>query len=77
MYKRVFGPSAFFLLRPRVFSGDLDSVVRREGARNPRTSLGPDRGPRHVLWGFKVASLLGEAFRARRPTQASANPRTG
>ena len=40
-------------------------------------TVGPDRGPWHVLWGFKVASNHGEAFRARRAIQAYANPLTG
>ena len=40
-------------------------------------SVGPGRGPWHVLWGFKVVSNHEEAFRARRATQAHANPRTG
>ena len=69
-----FGPSAFFLFRPRVFSRALGSVATREPARTPRASLGPGRGPRHVLWGFKVASPLGEIPRA---IQVPANPRTG
>ena len=67
----------FLLFRPRVFSRALGSVARREPARTPRASLGPGRGPRHVLWGFKVASPHGEGFRARRAIQAPANPRTG
>ena len=40
-------------------------------------SLGPGRGPWHVLWGFKVPSPHGEGFRACRASQAHANPRTG
>ena len=40
-------------------------------------SVGPGRGPWHVLWGFKVASNHGEAFRARRAIQTLAYPRTG
>ena len=40
-------------------------------------NVGPDRGPWHVLWGFKVASNHREAFRARRAIQAHSNPRTG
>ena len=40
-------------------------------------SVGPDRGPWHVLWGFKVASNHGEVFRARRAIQAHTNPRAG
>ena len=69
-----FHPSEFFLLRPRVFPRALGSVAHRELARTPHASLGPGRGPRHVLWGFKVARPLGEAFRARRAIQAHANP---
>ena len=38
-------------------------------------SVGPGRGPWHVLWAFKVASNRGEEFRARRVTQAHENPR--
>ena len=33
-------------------------------------SVGPVLGPWHVLWGFKVASDHGEAFRARRVIHA-------
>ena len=40
-------------------------------------SVYPGRRQWHVLWGFKVASPHGEAFRARRAIQAPANPRTG
>ena len=40
----------------------------------PQKSLGPGRGPWHVMWGVKVARPLGEAFRARRAIQAHANP---
>ena len=77
MYKCVFlAHQHFFLFRPRVFSRALDSVARMEPGRTPRVSLGPDRGPWHVLWGFKVARPLGEGFRARRTVQAPANPRT-
>ena len=71
-----FGPSAFFLLWPRVFPRALGSVARGEPARTPRANLGPGRGPWHVLWGFEVASPLGEGFRARRAIQVHANPRT-
>ena len=73
---RFFGPS-FFLFRPRAFPRALSSVTRREPARTPDASLGPGRGPWHVLWGFEVASPLGEGFRARRAIQAHANPRNG
>ena len=54
----------------------LGSVARREPVRTPRASLGPGRGSWRVLWGFKVASPLGEGFRARRAIHAHANPRT-
>ena len=57
------------------FSRALGSAARRKPAWTSRANLGAGRGPWHVLWGFKVASLLGEAFRARRATQAPANPR--
>ena len=70
-----FGPSAFFLFRPRVFSRALGSVATREPARTPRASLGPGRGLWHVLWGFKVASpLSGRDFEHVKPSRA--NPRT-
>ena len=39
-------------------------------------SVGNRRGPWHVVWGFKVASNHGKAFRARRAIQAHANIRT-
>ena len=65
----------FFLFRPRVFPRALGSMAHREPARTRYTSLGSGRGPWHVLWGFKVARSLGEAFRARtRAIQAHANP---
>ena len=73
----LFGPSAYFLFRPRVFPRALGSVTRREPARTPHASVGPGRGPWHVLWGFKVASNDRQSFRARRAIQAHANPRTG
>ena len=77
MYKCVFLPHRhFFLFRPRVFSRVLGSVARREPVRTPRASLGPGRGPQHVLWGLEVASP-GEGFRARRDMHVHANPRTG
>ena len=66
----------FFLFRPRGFPRDLGSVAHTEPARTPYASLGSGRGLWHVLWGFKVARPLGEAFRARRAIQAHANPRT-
>ena len=51
---------------------DAESPPEHYGA-----SVGPGRGPWHVLWGFKVTSNHGEACRARRAIQAHANPRTG
>ena len=66
--------SAFFLFRPRVFPRALGSMAHREPARTPYASLGPGRGPWHVLWGLKVARPLGEAFRARRAIQVHTNP---
>ena len=71
-----FGPSAFFLFRPRVFPRALGTVARREPTQTPHASLGPGRGPWHVLWGFEVTNPLGEVFRAREAIQAHANPRT-
>ena len=65
----------FFSLRPRVFARAIGSAARREPTRTPHASWGHGRGPWHVLWGFKVASPLGEGFRARRTIQAHANPR--
>ena len=77
IYKCVFlAHRHFFLFRPRVFSRVLGSVARREPVRTPRASLGPGRGPQHVLWGLEVASP-GEGFRARRDMHVHANPRTG
>ena len=64
----------FFLFRPWVFPTALGSVARREPARTPHASLGPDRSSWHVLWGFKVASPLREGFRVRRAIQAHADP---
>ena len=63
-------PAAFFFL---VLStpGHAGSPPEHHGA-----SVGPGRGPWHGLWGFKVASHHGEVLRARRATQAHANPRT-
>ena len=52
--------------------GHAESPPEHHGA-----TVGPGRDPWHVLWGFKVASNHGEAFRARRGIQAHANPRTG
>ena len=69
-----FHPSAFFLFRPGVFPRALGSVAHREPARTQYASLGPTRGPWHVLWRLKVARPLGEGFRARRAIQAHANP---
>ena len=37
-------------------------------------SVSPGRRPWHVLWGFKVESAHGEAFRARRAIQAPPKP---
>ena len=59
----------FFLFRPRVFPRALGSLARREPARTPYASLGPDRSAWLVPWGLKVAHPLGEAFRARRAIQ--------
>ena len=67
----------FFLFRPRIFPIALGSVARRESTRTPHASLGPGRGPWHVLWGFKEASPLREGLRARIAIQVHANPRTG
>ena len=39
----------FFLFRPRVFPRALGSVAHTEPARTPYASLGPGRGPWHVL----------------------------
>ena len=75
MYKSVFFTLRhFFLFRPRVFPRVLGSMAHREPARTPYASLGPGQGPWHVLWGFKVAHPVGEAFRAHRAIQAHANP---
>ena len=77
MYKCVFlALRHFCLFRSRVISRVLGSVARREPAQTPYASLGPGWGPWHVLWGFKVASIFGEEFRARRAIQMHANPRT-
>ena len=73
---RFFTLRHFFLFRPRVFPRALGSVAHREPARTQYASLGPGRGPWHVLWELKVARPLGEAFRARRAIQTRANPRT-
>ena len=66
----------FYFFRPRIFPRALGFVARREPTRTPCASLGPGRGPWHVLWRFKVASPLREGFRTRRAIQAHANPRT-
>ena len=72
MYKCVFlAVRLFFLFWLRVFSRALGSVARRELAKTPCPSLGPGRGPWHVLWGFKVARPLGEGFRAREHVEPS------
>ena len=78
MYKCVFFARRYFFSSGRgsflVLSapGQEGSLPEHRGA-----SVGPGRGPRHALWGLKVASNHGEAFRARRAIQAHANPRTG
>ena len=75
MYKHVFLTLRHFcLFWPRVFPRALGSVAHREPARTQYASLGPGRGPWHVLWGLKEARPLGEALRARRAIQAYANP---
>ena len=56
----------FFLSRPGIFARALGSAAHREPARTPHASLGPGRVPWYALWGFKVASPLGEGFRTRR-----------
>ena len=66
----------FFLFRRQLFPRALGSVARRESARTPYASLGPGRGPWHVLWGFKVARPFGEGLPARRAIQGYANPPT-
>ena len=66
----------FFLFRLRVFPRALGFGARRSPPEHEGASVAPGRAPRHVLWGFKVASNHGEAFRARRAIQAHANPRT-
>ena len=78
MYKCVFLTLRhLFLFRPRVFPRAFGPVARREPARTTHESLGPGRSSWQVLWGFKVASPLGEGFRARRTIHAHENPRTG
>ena len=42
-----------FLFQPRVFPRAVGSVARMEPVRTPQPSLGPARGPRHVLRGSK------------------------
>ena len=70
------GSSAFFSLP----AARLSSCLRlrgTQGARpDPHSRFGYGRGPWHVLWGFNVASPLGEGFRARTAIQVHANPRT-
>ena len=77
MYKCVFlhigisfssGRGSFLVLSA---PGNAGSPPEQWGA-----SVGPGRGPWHVLWGFKVESKHGEAFRARRAIQVHTNPRT-
>ena len=81
MYKYVFlALRCSFLFRPQVFSRVLGSVARREPARTPRASLGPGRGPWHVLCGFKVVSPLGrdsEHVEPSRPMQTHAHNTRG
>ena len=72
-----FGLSTFFLSRPRVISRALGAVALSKPAQTPRARLGPGRGLGHVLWGVKVAILLGEGFRARRAIHAPVKPQTG
>ena len=53
-YKCVyFSPRHCFLFQPRVFPRAPGSVAHRELARTPFASLGPGRGPWHLLWGLK------------------------
>ena len=66
----------FSPLAAGLFSCSLLRGTQGAPPNPPRASLGPSRGPRHVLWEFKVASPLGEGFRARRTIYAHANPRT-
>ena len=66
----------FFLFRPRVFLVLSAPWHAKSPPKHQGASVGPGRLPWHVLWGFKVASPHGEAFRARRAIQAPANPRT-
>ena len=66
MYKCVFLPSGIFSL-PAAGLFSCSRLRGTQGARpDQRVSLSPGRGLRHVLWRFKVASPLGEGFRARR-----------
>ena len=56
-------------------AGVLDIIGTGRRCVGPVTTrYGPGRGPWHVLWGLKEARPLGEALRARRATQAHANP---
>ena len=79
MYKCVFFcTSAFFSSSGRESFLVLSSLGHAGSPpEHHAASVGPGRGPWHVLWGFKVASNHVEAFRARRAIQAHANPRTG
>ena len=77
MYKCVFFVRPFFSSGPGSFlvlsaPGHAGSSPEHHGA-----SVRPGRCPWHVLWGVKVTSNHGEAFRARRAIQAHANPRSG
>ena len=71
-----FSPFGIFLSSGRGSFLVLSAPWRTGSPPGPHTkSLGPGRGPRHVLWSLKVARLLGEVFRASRAIQADANPR--
>ena len=69
IYKNVFF-SPFGIFFSSVVPGALGSGAHREPVRTQYASLGPGRGPWHVLWGLKGARPLGEAFQARRAIQA-------
>ena len=56
------GHESFLVLSAPGYAG---SPPEHHGA-----SVGPGRGRSHVLWGLKVVSNHGEAFRARRTIQA-------
>ena len=74
----------FFFLYRHFFSSGRGSFLVLSAPGNAGSppehhgpSVGPARGPWHVLSGFKVASNHGEAFRTRRAIQTHANPHTG